>query len=198
MPNRIILLALGVLAILSITVLQLPSLALAQDEPSEATAGSDPDLDDRESTGGRSSDIQEVIHVEGVRTSGLKEVPISVTAFGASDIQNLRIQNVADLAAYTPNLEINTSFAASNPTLFIRGVGLKDYNSNSTGAVSIWQDGIMMNSPAAQLFSLYDIESIEILKGPIGGIGGRNASAGQNRIHSFQPTEEWTAVGSFS
>lgn len=206
MPNRKSLLALGVVASL-LSVLRPPSLALAQDEPSESTASSDRELDrdpegrasdDGESAGGRSSDIQEVIHVEGVRASGLKEVPISVTQFGASDIQNLRIQNVADLSAYTPNLEINTAFAASNPTLFIRGVGLKDYNSNSTGAVSIWQDGIMMNSPAAQLFSLYDIQSIEILKGPIGGIGGRNASAGQIRIHSFKPTEEWTSDGSFS
>ena len=162
LPKQKSLLTRGVLATLLITFLQLPSLALAQDEPSESAASSDPELDgdpeerasdDGESAGGRSRDIQEVIHVEGVRTSGLKEVPISVTAFGASDIQNLRIQNVADLAAYTPNLEINTSFAASNPTLFIRGVGLKDYNSNSTGAVSIHQDGIHMNSLGHPLFA---------------------------------------------
>jgi outer membrane receptor protein involved in Fe transport len=196
-----------VLGSVLIAVLQAPSLAWAQDESSESTAGSDREVDgdpegrpgdDGESAGGRSSDIQEVIQVEGARAAGLKEVPISVTQFGASDIQNLRIQNVADLSAYTPNLEINTAFAASNPTLFIRGVGLKDYNSNSTGAVAIWQDGIMMNSPAAQLFSLYDIESIEVLRGPVGGVGGRNASAGQIRINSFKPNGEWTSDGSFT
>jgi len=165
----------------------------------EEAPGADPKVGEVEQPrGGRSGSIQEVIQVEGARTAGLKEVPISVTSFGASDIQNLRIQNVADLSAYTPNLEINTSFAASNPTLFIRGVGLKDYNSNSTGAVSIWQDGIMMNSPAAQLFSLYDIESIEVLRGPVGGVGGRNASAGMIRMNSFKPNGEWTSDGSFS
>ncbi len=193
------------LAFLLVTLVQVPSLARAQDEPSGSTASTDaePDgepeaaaSDARKSTGGRSGDIQEVIQVEGVRAAGLKEVPISVTSFGASDIQNLRIQNVADLSAYTPNLEINTAFAASNPTLFIRGVGLKDYNSNSTGAVSIWQDGIMMNSPAAQLFGLFDVESVAILRGPV--VGGRNASAGQIRINTFKPNGEWTSDGSFT
>jgi outer membrane receptor protein involved in Fe transport len=181
--------ALGAFCLL---VAGLPVPAAAQESGDGAEAGSD-----KESLRGRSREIEEII-VQGVRLEGLEDATVSVTAFGAEDIENLRIQNVADLSAYTPNLEINTAFAASNPTLFIRGVGLKDYNSNSAGAVGIWQDGIMMNSPSAQLFSLFDIESIEVLRGPVGGLGGRNASAGVIRMHSFKPNGEWTSDGSFT
>jgi outer membrane receptor protein involved in Fe transport len=165
----------------------------------EASSDSPAELDAPVEPPTRVMDAQaELIVVEGMKGQGIKEVPISVTQFGASDIQNLRIQNVADLSAYTPNLEINTSFAASNPTLFIRGVGLKDYNSNSAGAVGVWQDDVMMNSPMAQLFSIYDIESIQILRGPIGGLGGRNSTAGAIRINSFKPTDDWNGNGSFT
>jgi outer membrane receptor protein involved in Fe transport len=143
------------------------------------------------------SNIEDRI-VMGTRREGLAELPIALTQFSATDIQNLRIRNVADLAAYTPNLEINTSFAASNPTLFIRGVGLKDYNSNSPGAVAIWHDEIQMNSPAAQLFSLFDISSIKVLRGPQGSDRGRNATAGAIHLRSAEPDGGWGSWGSFT
>jgi outer membrane receptor protein involved in Fe transport len=195
--------ALGTGWLLSVVILALIAGAEVSAQPDESSAeavGDQSDSDDGgDGDGGAtiSFEVEEII-VEGSRGQGIREVPISVTQFGASDIQNLRIQNVADLSAYTPNLEINTAFAASNPTLFIRGVGLKDYNSNSTGAVGIWHDGIMMNSPSAQLFSIYDIESIEVLRGPVGGLGGRNSTAGAIRLHSFKPNNEWTGSGNLT
>ena len=156
------------------------------------------DIVEEDEPGVKTLGIEEIL-VEGTRSdTELMDEPISFVQFGAQDIKSLRIQNVADLSAYTPNLEINTNFAASNPTLFIRGVGLKDYNSNSTGAVGIWHDGIMKNSPSGQLFALYDIDSIEVLRGPLGGIGGRNATAGAIRIHSRKPTGEWASNASFT
>jgi outer membrane receptor protein involved in Fe transport len=202
--------ALGVFSIFLITLLPVPCLAQVE-TPSESTASTDgepgDDAEDRagdEGTDGEaadelspSSNVEEIV-IQGARSEGLKNEPISVTQFGSSEIKSLRIQDVADVSDYTPNLEINTSFAASNPTLFIRGVGLKDYNSNSAGAVGIWHDDIQMNSPSAQLFSLYDIESIEVLRGPVGGLGGRNSTAGAIRMHSFKPNGELTSLGSFT
>lgn len=159
----------------------------ARDAADDAVRDFEPDLD------------IEDITVTGTETEGLKSVPIAVTQFGAADIQNLRIQDIADLSSYTPNLEINTAFAASNPTLFIRGIGLKDYNSNSAGAVAIIQDGVMMNSPVAQLFSIFDIQSIEVLRGPQGsGSDGRNATAGAIKLHAYKPDGEYSSSGSFT
>ena len=78
--------------------------------------------------------------------------------FDAEILQAEGVSDIGDLAAFTPNLNIKTAFAAVNPTIFIRGVGLDDFNSNSSSAVAILQDGIYMNSPAGQLFGLFDVE----------------------------------------
>ena len=64
---------------------------------------------------GPSKDVQEMVVLATGRDDLLKDLSISMTSFGASEIKSLRIQNIADLADYTPNLEINTRSAASNP-----------------------------------------------------------------------------------
>lgn len=120
----------------------------------------------------------------------------SVTSFSAADLKTLRVQNISDLADFTVNLEINTRSAASNPTLFIRGIGLKDYNANAASAVSVYQDGININSPAIQLGQLFDTESVDVRRGPQGSTDGRNATAGAILLRSNLPTDEFSATGS--
>jgi outer membrane receptor protein involved in Fe transport len=137
------------------------------------------------------SDI-EVLVIKGRQHEDLlKDTAISGASFDAKELENLRIQDISDLAEHTTNLEIKSRSAASNPTLFIRGIGLKDYNANSAGAVAIYQDGININAPAIQLFQLYDVESVEVLRGPQGSGSGRNATAGAIRITSVVPDGEW-------
>ncbi len=114
----------------------------------------------------------------------------SVTGFGAEDLAALGAQNIADIAAFTPNLEI-VSYGATSPTFFIRGVGLNDFNSNSTGAVAIYQDDVVRNAPALQLDTLFDIEAVNVLRGPQGTGLARNASAGAIKIYSRKPTGEF-------
>jgi outer membrane receptor protein involved in Fe transport len=128
----------------------------------------------------------------------LQETSVSVTSFNTKELQDLRIQNIADLAEYTPNLDINTRSAASNPTLFIRGIGLKDYNANASGAVAVYQDGININAPAIQLFQLFDVGSIEVLRGPQGSGSGRNATAGAIKVNSLLPDGGWASTASFT
>ena len=69
-----------------------------------------------------SDDIDEMVVLASGRDDFLKDMSISNTSFSAAEIKSLRIQNIADLVDFTPNLEINTRSAASNPTLFIRGI----------------------------------------------------------------------------
>jgi outer membrane receptor protein involved in Fe transport len=114
----------------------------------------------------------------------------SVTGFGAEDLEALGVQDIADLAAFTPNLEIVTS-GSTTPTFFIRGVGLNDFNSNSTGAVAIYQDDVARNAPALQLSKLFDIEAVNVVKGPQGTGLFRNASAGAIKIYSRKPSGEF-------
>jgi iron complex outermembrane receptor protein len=144
------------------------------------------------------SDI-EVLVIKGTQHEDLlQDTSISGTSFDAKELDDLRIQDISDLADFTPNLDINTRSAASNPTLFIRGIGLKDYNANAAGAVAIYQDGININSPAIQLGQLFDVESIEVLRGPQGAGSGHNATAGAIRIKSVEPDGQLGATASFT
>ena len=114
----------------------------------------------------------------------------SVTGFSAEDLAALGAQDIADLAGFTPNLEIVTS-GATTPTFFIRGVGLNDFNANSTGAVAIYQDDVAINAPALQLGTLFDVEAVNVMRGPQGTGPARNASAGAIRIYSRKPSGEF-------
>src|SRR5262245_41106814 len=114
----------------------------------------------------------------------------AVTGFGAEDIAALGAQDIADLAEFTPNLEIVTA-GATTPTFFIRGVGLNDFNANSTGAVAIYQDDVAINAPALQLGTLFDMEAVNILRGPQGTGLFRNASAGAIKLYTRKPTAEF-------
>ena len=111
----------------------------------------------------------------------------SVTGFDAADMEAIGAINVADIADFTPNLEIVTA-GATTPTFFIRGVGLNDFNSNSSGAVAIFQDDVPMNSPALQLGTIFDAENVIVERGPVGYGAARNASAGAIRLYSRKPT----------
>lgn len=118
----------------------------------------------------------------------LQSQEVSVVGFNADYLEALGASDLGDIAQFTPNLEIRSPFAASNPTLFIRGVGLRDFNANSSSSVAVYNDDIYMNSPAGQLAQLFDVENVDVLRGPQGGIYGRNASAGAIRVISRKPT----------
>jgi iron complex outermembrane receptor protein len=156
----------------------------------DTTDFGEPLMMDRDEMLFQGSDIEEIL-ITGEKQNTLQDAPTSSTSFSAGELQALRIEDIADLADYTPNLEINTAFAASNPTIFIRGIGLKDYNANAAGAVAVYQDGVNINSPAIQLGQLFDIDGIDVLRGPQGSVNGRNATAGAIMIRSAMPDGEF-------
>jgi iron complex outermembrane receptor protein len=140
--------------------------------------------------GGPSEGIEEIV-VEGQRSVGIEvDAPVSVTAFGQEDLVALGVEDVADIAEFTPSLEIRTA-GATTPTFFIRGVGLNDFTANAAGAVAIYQDGVALDLPALQLGQIFDVERVEVLRGPQGTGSGRNASAGAIKVYSRKPTGEF-------
>ena len=145
------------------------SPALSQNQPAEEFEASPPEPEALASAEEEEDSLIEEILISGQAYKRHDEQSISETSFGAQDLKELRISDISDLARFTPGLEINTAFAASNPTLFIRGIGLKDYNANAAGAVSVYVDGITINSPVGQLFQLFDVRNVTVLKGPQSG-----------------------------
>lgn len=188
-------------------------LALAQLWLLPAAAGgqqSAADEDRQETPAGRtgpnadpSPEIEEIL-VRGQASQGIEtDAAVSVTAFGASDLAALGVEDVADLAQFTPNLEI-PKFGSTTVSFFIRGVGLNDFTAAASTSVAIYYDDVSLNLPQFALAKTFDIEQVDVLKGPIGAGAGRNASAGAIRIYSRKPTGDFGAfvrseytIGSF-
>ena len=138
-----------------------------------------------------SDDVEEIMVTAQGRAQPLQEVSVSVAAYNQEYLDALGAQNIADISQFTPNLEIRSVYGVSTPTLFIRGVGLRDFNANSQSSVAVYNDDVYMNSPAGQLSQLFDVEQVEVLRGPQGALYGRNASAGAIRVLSRKPTGDF-------
>ncbi|MEZ4292082.1 MAG: TonB-dependent receptor [Myxococcota bacterium] len=141
----------------------------------------------------------EVMEVVGSGTAALLESsnPSSMISFDTSDLEAIGATDVADVAAYTPNLEVKTA-ASTTAIFFIRGVGLADFSANATGSVSVSYDGVPMNSSALQLGQLFDTAAFNVLKGPQSGSSVRNASAGAIQVSSRLPEFDHAANLRFS
>jgi len=173
--------------------LVIPGAVLAQAQ--DAATDEEERVDDLVDQPGDPEDNEEFSQIEEMVVQGQKsamaseEATSSVTSFGSIDIEEQNFQDLRDIAGFTPNLEIKSAFGASNPTIFIRGVGLNDFNANAASAVAVYNDDIYMNSPAGQLGQMFDLQGIEVLRGPQGSLY-RNASAGVIKVISRKPTGE--------
>ena len=133
------------------------------------------------------SRIEEIVVRGSAERSGDYAETDSVTTFSAADLNAIGAQSLDDIAAFTPNLEI-VSPGATTPSFFIRGVGLNDFNPTATSAVAIYQDDVNLNAQGLQLGTLFDIESVNVLRGPQGTGLARNASAGAIKLYTRKPT----------
>ena len=158
--------------------------------PSTAPTASPPGFD--EPTSLRSEGMEEIV-IRGEAAVGIEaDAAVSSTSFSADDLESMGVQDVSDVAKYTPNLEIRT-VGSTSPSFFIRGVGLNSFTSNASGSVAFYQDDVPLNLPGFQLAQVFDTEGIEVLKGPQGSGPGRNASAGVIRVFSRKPTGEFNS-----
>ena len=134
------------------------------------------------------TDIDEIIVTSRYRAEKLSDVPDSITAFTLDDIRRYRIQRINDVAPQTPNLRFSDDQEVGVSTLVIRGVT----QNRGTGQppVSFRIDGISSTNNLLTTQELFDIESIDVLRGPQGALYGRNAIGGAILISTRQPTSE--------
>jgi iron complex outermembrane receptor protein len=133
--------------------------------------------------------VEEMVVTGSDFAGALLDSPASVTSFDAIELEAQAVQNVGDLSAITPNLEIRRN-SATQATFFIRGVGLSDFGANATSAVAVAQDGINLNTAPLQLGQIFDASAVDVLRGPRGIGPYRNASAGAIAIQSRKPEFE--------
>ncbi|MBL4672197.1 MAG: TonB-dependent receptor [Arenicella sp.] len=132
--------------------------------------------------------LEELIVTAQKREQSLSDVNLSVTAFSGDDIDALGFSNSVDIAAQTPSLSIGTPVGeGNNPSLVLRGVGINDFNDNNESTVSLYVDEVYLGALAGQTFQLFDVERVEVLRGPQGTLYGRNSTGGLIHFISKKP-----------
>lgn len=138
------------------------------------------------------------------RTETLQEVPVAVTAFTPETIDKLNIRDIGDLDAQVPNLTIYAARGSSSTvTAYIRGVGQSDPLWGVDPGVGIYLDDVYIARPQGALLDVFDVDRVEVLRGPQGTLYGKNTIGGAIKyISRGLPTEtEGTVavtVGSFN
>ena len=134
--------------------------------------------------------LDEILVTAQRREQTVQDVGISITAFSADDINELRIQVPSDLASHIPNVDMTSQLGKQNVVVTIRGVGLNDINANISPSVGVYVDDVFLASPGMLGFSIFDLERIEVLKGPQGTLYGRNTIGGAINFITKKPGDE--------
>jgi iron complex outermembrane receptor protein len=132
--------------------------------------------------------IEEIVVTSRYRAEKLTDVPDSITAFTAADIERHRIERINRVASLTPNLRFSDDQEVGVSTLVIRGV--RQNRGTGQPPVSFRIDGVSATNNLLTTQELFDIESVDVLRGPQGALYGRNAIGGAVLIATRQPTAE--------
>ncbi|WP_324739876.1 TonB-dependent receptor [Tsuneonella sp. CC-YZS046] len=139
----------------------------------------------------------EIIVTANKREQNLNDVGLTVTAIGAEALQNRRVASLEDVASVAPGL-IYTPSTNNTPIFTLRGIGFNESSIGVYPAVSVYVDQIPLPFPVMASHSAYDLERIEVLKGPQGTLFGQNSTGGAINYIAAGPTDTFQAGGDIS
>ena len=149
---------------------------------------------------------EEVVMMEEVMVTARKreqrsfEVPLSVSTIRGEKSDALRSSglDVRFLSNRTPSLQMESSFGRVFPRFYIRGLGNTDFDLNASQPVSVLYDGVVLENALLKGFPAFDLDRIEVLRGPQGTLFGRNTPAGAVKFESARPTQTFEGYGRLS
>ena len=146
------------------------------------------------------SGLDEVIVTAQKRAENLQEVPISVATLEGDEFQALQLggEDILSIAARVPGVYAESSNGRQAPRFYIRGLGNVDFDLAASQPVSIIVDDVVQENVLLKSNPIYDVEQVEVLRGPQGTLFGRNTPAGIIKFDTRRPTEEFSANGTVS
>jgi iron complex outermembrane receptor protein len=142
--------------------------------------------------------LSEIVVTAQRRSERLQDVPVSISAVSGNEIASRRIEKPGDIAQLAPNLQAQTPSSDGAPVYALRGVSMSDYSGNQQGPVATYFDEVYKGTFALLPVSLYDLERVEVLRGPQGTLYGKNTTGGAVNVISRTPgfdTEGYVSVG---
>jgi iron complex outermembrane receptor protein len=133
-------------------------------------------------------------------TEDIQAVPLSLTAVSGEKLDVITSSggDIRVLSARIPSLTLESSFGRTFPRPYIRGLGNTDFDVNASQPVSFVYDDVVLESPILKGIPLFDIDQVEVLRGPQGTLFGRNTPAGVLKFDSAKPTFDWHGYGQAS
>jgi len=133
------------------------------------------------------ADDQEIVVTAQKRSERLQDVPISVSAIGGEAIRKQRLTSADDLVSKVANLQLTSTVGDGTPIFALRGVSMSDYSLNQSGPVATYYDEVYKGNFAFLGVALYDLERVEVLRGPQGTLYGKNTTGGAVNLISRKP-----------
>ena len=133
--------------------------------------------------------IEDIIVTATKRSERMKDVPISMSALGAQQLEQTGVRDLKSIAEYIPNLQISQGNDFRS-TVTIRGVGAQSRNIGFDARVGVYVDGVYMGQSPSLNQELLDLERVEVLRGPQGTLFGKNTVAGAINLVTKKPNEE--------
>ena len=131
------------------------------------------------------------------KVENIQDVPVSISTINGEQLGVLASggTDIRFLSGRVPSLNIESSFGRAFPRFYIRGYGNTDFRLNTSQPVSLVYDDVVQENPILKGFPLFDLEQVEVLRGPQGSLFGRNTPAGVVKFESAKPTQETTGYG---
>src|SRR3984893_4706848 len=140
--------------------------------------------------GAEAGGLEEVVVTAQRREESAQGVGIAMSVLSGQSLAEKSISYVNDLQNAVPSLQVEPAFGSSQPQFRLRGVGFIDYTSNNTSPVGVSLDGVAFALPIQTQGQLFDIDRVEVLRGPQGTLYGRNTTGGEINFISNRPTVE--------
>ena len=132
--------------------------------------------------------LEEVVVTATKRAESLQDVPVSVSAIGSDELGQLKMRDTTEIAAQVPNMQIATPLGDSMPVISIRGISMDDFSLNQSSPVAIYVDEVYKGHPALQSVQMFDLERLEVLRGPQGTLYGKNSTGGAVNFITVKPS----------
>lgn len=133
--------------------------------------------------------LEEITVTARKKTESLQDIPVSVTAFGNEKLARLQATDLGDIQNSVPGLTLHVG-DASNAVVYVRGVGQVDSLAFADPGVGIYLDDVYLGRAQGSFLDIYDVERIEVLRGPQGTLYGRNTIGGAVKFVSKAPDDE--------
>lgn len=145
-----------------------------------------------EAAGDDAAGIGDIVVTAQRRAQVLSDVPVSVQAFNGDTLEKMNIRSTSDLQAVVPSLNVSRGYQGV-PIYTLRGIGFNTINLSATSTVGTYVDEVALAYPFMNSGPIFDLERVEVLKGPQGTLYGRNTTAGLVNFITNKPKEDFGA-----